>query len=192
MSSERFRSNRNVPESVASVDSTGKTKSFRRVLSRFADKTSMAGVTYINNAKFWWAKVIWCFCLVIAMVAMGLHLWYLIDQYLGWPVQTKIALGFDALPFPEITLCNTNVLHKRRLDKHDGADDLKALLEELRPENLAPDQFDENYDPFAEEGWETTTADTVWSTSTSPTAAPSSRPPAVSLPLPMNTLSVSH
>ena len=157
MTSDKSRAN--TAESVASMDSTGKRKSFRRTLTRFADKTSMAGVTYINNAKFWWAKVIWCIMLVIAMLAMGLHLWYLFDQYYSWPVQTKIKLGFDNLPFPEITICNTNRLHQRRLSQYKGAESLKALLDAMKPENIAPDQFQENYDfdKNAGDDWDMTT-----------------------------------
>lgn len=145
MSSEKTRSGHYGTQSIVSLDSTGKQKSFRRILTRFADKTSMTGVTYISNAKFWWAKLIWCIMLVAAMVIMGLHLWYLFDQYYSWPVQTKISLGFDALPFPEVTICNTNIIHSRRLNQYSEAQKLKALLEALRPENIAPNQYDENY-----------------------------------------------
>lgn len=136
-------------ESVASYDSTGKKKSFRRLITRFAEKTSMQGVPYINSAKFWWAKLIWTLMLLAALAVMSLHLWYLIDQYISWPKQTKISLGFETLKFPEVTICNTNVLHKGRFDKYDGASELKELVEDLRPENLVPDQFDPNYDPHA-------------------------------------------
>ncbi|XP_060578294.1 amiloride-sensitive sodium channel subunit beta-like isoform X2 [Ruditapes philippinarum] len=131
-----------------SFDSTGKKKSFRRLISRFAEKTSMVGVAYIDNAKFWWAKIIWSIMLLAALAAMTLHLWYLIDQYTQWPVQTKIALGFETLPFPEVTICNTNIMHRGRFDKFSGAKELKILVKELQPENLVPDQFDPNYDPY--------------------------------------------
>lgn len=136
-------------ESVASFDSTGKQKSFRRLITRFAEKTSMQGVPYINMAKFWWAKVIWAMLLSLAIVVMVLHLWYLFDQWYSWPKTTKITLGFDNLAFPQVTICNANILHKGRLDKFDGAEKLKDLIDDLKPENFVPDQFDDNYDPYA-------------------------------------------
>ncbi|XP_060578291.1 amiloride-sensitive sodium channel subunit alpha-like [Ruditapes philippinarum] len=139
----------NTSGSIKSFDSTGKHKSFRRLITRFAEKTSMQGVPYINNAKFWWARLIWCFMLLVAIVAMSLHLWYLINQYMDYPVQTKISLGFETLKFPEITICNANVMHKGRLDKYDRAEKLKELLENLHPENLVPDQYDPSYNPHA-------------------------------------------
>lgn len=87
--------------------------------------------------------------LLIAMGVMVLHLWYLFTQYTEWPVQTKISLGYKSLSFPEVTLCNTNVMLKGRFEKFNGAEDLKALVEALKPTNLVPDQYDPGYDPYA-------------------------------------------
>ncbi|XP_060578218.1 uncharacterized protein LOC132735297 [Ruditapes philippinarum] len=134
----------NAQGSIKSFDSTEKQKSFRRLIIRFAEKTSMTGVPYINNAKFWWARLIWCFMLLVAIAAMSLHLWYLIDQYTDYPVQTKISLGFQTLDFPEVTLCNVNIINKRRLDDYKKAEKLKELLDELHPENLVPNQYLQN------------------------------------------------
>lgn len=128
----------------ASYDSTGKRKRFRRLFSRFAEKTSMVGVPWIYSARFWWAKVIWTILLLAALAAMTLHLWYLLSQYYSYPKTTTISLGFDKLRFPQVTICNTNVIHKGRLDKYDGASDLKELVNDLDPENLVPEMFDPN------------------------------------------------
>ena len=119
-----------------------KRKSLRKTFNRFADKTSMTGINYISSARFWWAKVIWSFMLFIAVGVMGLHLWYLFSQYFEWPVQTKISLGFDSLQFPDVTICNTNQLHQRRLDHHPGLDKLKGLLDKLKPEEIKPNPYD--------------------------------------------------
>ena len=148
MADKRPRDAMKESASNASFDSTGKKKSFRRLIKRFAEKTSMVGVSYIDSAKFWWTKVIWSFMLLTAIAAMSLHLWYLIDQYTNWPVQTKIALGFESLTLPEVTICNTNIMHKGRFDKFDDAEELKDFVKDLQPENLVPDQFDPNYDPY--------------------------------------------
>lgn len=132
-------------ESAGSYDTAGKRKSFRRLFTRFAEKTSMQGVPYINTAKFWWAKIIWTILLLGALVVMTLHLWYLFNQYLSWPVNTKVALGFQTLAFPQVTICNTNTLHKKRFDSFDGSEELKWLVRDLDPENFVSDQFSENY-----------------------------------------------
>lgn len=134
--------------SEASFDSTGKKKSLRRLITRFAEKTSMQGPPYINMAKFWWAKLIWAVLLLGAIAAMLLHLWYLFDQWYSWPITTAISLGFDKLAFPQVTVCNTNVLHKDRFKNFKGAKELKMLVDDLKPENFVPHQFDDNYDPL--------------------------------------------
>ena len=127
-------------------------KSFRRLLVRFAEKTSMQGVPYINNAKLIGARIIWIILLLAAMAAMGLHLWYLTTQYISFPYTAKVSFGFGNLRLPEITICNTNPVHKGRLDKFDGADELKRLIDDISPENIAPEQFDDDeyYEMYSE------------------------------------------
>ncbi|KAJ8305273.1 LOW QUALITY PROTEIN: hypothetical protein KUTeg_015818, partial [Tegillarca granosa] len=74
-----------------------KKKSCSKLCIRFADKTSMQGVPYINNARLWYAKAAWVFLLLVAIGVMAAHLWYLCDQFFDWPKLTKITLGFDNL-----------------------------------------------------------------------------------------------
>ena len=145
-------------EGAESLDSKGKQKSFVRLFARFGEKTSMQGVPYIYLAKFWWAKAIWSFLLLCAVAAMGLHLWFLFDQWYSWPKTTKVELGFETLDFPQVTICNTNIMHKTRFEKFEGADKLKKIVDILRPENLVSDQFDENYTYATETTPEATTA----------------------------------
>lgn len=139
--------------SVASYDSTGKQKSFRRLFTRFAEKTSMQGVPYINMAKFWWARVMWVILLLTAVGIMCAHLWYLFDQWYTYPKNTKIELGFETLDFPQVTICNLNVLHKGRLNTYNGSSELKWLIKDLEPENIVPEQWVDDYQ------YETTTPD---------------------------------
>ncbi|XP_033736591.1 FMRFamide-activated amiloride-sensitive sodium channel-like [Pecten maximus] len=74
--------------SVASLDSQGKKKSFGRVIERFAEKTSMQGVPYINLAKTRGAKIAWTILLICAIGMMVLHLYYLSNQFFLWPKTT--------------------------------------------------------------------------------------------------------
>lgn len=122
----------------------GRTKTLRGVFSTFADITAMSGVIYIRNAKLLWTKIIWAVLLFLAIVAMAVHLGFSFAQYYRYPVQTKISLGFDALPFPEITICNANLLNQRRLDEYDKAEKLKVLIDSLRPETIVPTRFANN------------------------------------------------
>ncbi|KAH3773654.1 hypothetical protein DPMN_175022 [Dreissena polymorpha] len=145
------RSGRMFPRtgSEASLDSTGKQKSFLRTFTRFAEKTSMVGIPYINRAKFWWAKLIWSIMLLGAISAMILHLWYLFDQWYAWPKQTSVELGFNTLAFPQVTICNTNKMKRHNLEGLNDSQGwlLKELVKDMDPKNLVSHQFDSNYEP---------------------------------------------
>ena len=123
--------------SMASLDSTGKRKSFRRLCERFAEKTSMQGIPYIHMAKLAWAKLIWVLLLLGAIAGMIYHLKFLIENYVSFEKSTKIELGRDNLRFPAVTICNTNIIKRSSLDEFDGAETLKELVHDLKPENLA-------------------------------------------------------
>ena len=122
-------------DSVASLDSTGKRKSFRRLCERFAEKTSMQGIPYIHMAKLAWAKLIWTLLLLGAIAGMVYHLKFLIANYTEFEKSTKIELGRDNLRFPAVTICNTNIIKQRSLDDLEGAKLLKELVHDLKPEN---------------------------------------------------------
>jgi len=103
-------------ESTESLDSTGKQKSFKRLMVRFAEKTSMQGVPYINSAKLKKAKVIWTILLLGAIGVMIFHLYFLCSQFFAWPKITKVTLGFSNLQLPAVTLCNVNAIRKSKLN----------------------------------------------------------------------------
>ena len=127
--------------STESLDSTGKRKSFHRLCERFAEKTSMQGIPYINSAKLPVARILWTLLLLGAVGGMIYHLYYLFDNFLQFPKITKIELGFNNLRFPDVTVCNVNIIKQRSLQYLDESDELVTLIEALKPENVAPDMF---------------------------------------------------
>ncbi|XP_041366658.1 uncharacterized protein LOC121381416 [Gigantopelta aegis] len=110
------------------------TKSISGVFSKFADRTSMVGVGYINSSKSRLAKLAWTVLLLASMVALTFHLKYLFDIYYDWPKQTKVALGFSALEFPAVTICNVNPLRKSYL--YMTSAELRSLVSELTPDKM--------------------------------------------------------
>ncbi|XP_061169102.1 amiloride-sensitive sodium channel subunit alpha-like isoform X2 [Saccostrea echinata] len=118
------------------ANSMEKRKSLRKLLGRFADKTAMQGVGYINSARFWYSKAIWVFLLLVAFGWMIFHLIYLISQFLELPVQTKISLGFNSLQFPAVTVCNMNVVKKSEL--HTTSIGLQNLVAITDPSRFDP------------------------------------------------------
>ena len=127
--------------STESLDSTGKRKSFHRLCERFAEKTSMQGIPYINSAKLPVARILWTLLLLGAVGGMIYHLYYLFDNFLLFPKITKIELGFNNLRFPDVTVCNVNIIKQRNLQYLDESNELVTLIEALKPENVAPDMF---------------------------------------------------
>lgn len=75
----------------------------------------MQGVGYIKSAKLWYSRALWVFLLLVAIGWMVFHLYYLISHFLELPIQTKISLGFNNLPFPAVTICNMNAVKWSRL-----------------------------------------------------------------------------
>ena len=55
-----------------------KGKSFRKLITRFAEKTSMQGPPYINLASRTGAKVLWTVLMLVAIGAMVFHLVFLV------------------------------------------------------------------------------------------------------------------
>lgn len=134
---EDRRSTENEEDNASFANSMEKRKSFRKLLSRFADKTAMQGVGYINSAKSWYSKAIWVSLLLVAMGWMFFHLFYLITQFTDLPVQTKISLGFNNLQFPAVTLCNMNVVKFSELPTTSVA--FQSLVALTQPSRFKPE-----------------------------------------------------
>lgn len=136
-----------------SVDSHGKKRTFVRLVSRFAEKTSMQGVPYINNARLTSARYMWVFLLLSAIGAMIFHLYFLFTSFYAWPKITQINLGYSNLQLPAITLCNLNVIKKSEL--HRASPQLQKLVSFVDPSKFKPDETfggDQNQGPGPQPG----------------------------------------
>ncbi|KAK3606183.1 hypothetical protein CHS0354_010824 [Potamilus streckersoni] len=131
-----------------SIDSIGK-KTFRQLIVRFAEKTSMQGVPYIKSSTFWWSRLIWVILTLGAIAAMVFHLYTIFYQYYQWPKQTKISLGFDNLQFPAVTICNVNIMRKSQLHLLQGqeADKLKDFVYKMNPDRLKDPKGENSSNP---------------------------------------------
>jgi len=68
---------------------------------------------------------------------MTSHLYYLINQFLQWPIQTKIELGFSNLNFPAVTICNVNPIRNSKV--YMASEHLQSLLAQLETTSLYGD-----------------------------------------------------
>ena len=121
-------------DDAASFDSLGKRKSLRRVMIRFAEKTSLIGVAYINSAKLLVAKTIWVILLLGSIGVMTFHLYYLCDQFFSWPKTTTVTLGFNNLELPAVTICNVNPVQRKFLMNMTNS--YRTLVNSLNPQTI--------------------------------------------------------
>ncbi|XP_069128572.1 amiloride-sensitive sodium channel subunit gamma-like [Argopecten irradians] len=145
----RYQSETRIDEDQLTVEmetssDSNKYKSFRKLISRFAEKTSMQGVPYINNARLWYAKLIWTFLLVVAIGWMCFHLFYLIAQFRLWPIQTKIKLSFSNLEMPAVTICNVNPIRTSAIGQ--ASQQLQDLVNYVDPDNFIDSRESEEED----------------------------------------------
>ena len=121
-------------DDATSVDSLGKRKTLRRVMIRFAKKTSLIGVAYINSAKLMVAKTIWVILLLGSIGVMTFHLYYLCDQFFSWPRSTTVMFGFNNLELPAVTICNVNTVQRKYLTYM--SDPYRNLINSLNPHTI--------------------------------------------------------
>ncbi|XP_067679741.1 acid-sensing ion channel 1-like [Haliotis asinina] len=110
-------------------------KSLRSILQRFADRTSMQGVSFLSTSRSWYARVIWSCLLLTSLAMLFYHLTYLVQIYYSWPKHTSMSLGFSPLPFPSITICNTNPVRLSQM--RNVSKGLKLFFEKANPNYLA-------------------------------------------------------
>lgn len=111
-------------------------------MQRFADKTSLQGVRFIEDAGRWYSRAMWTAFFVGALLVSTWQMYYVFSEFLSYPVSTKIQLGYDTLDFPSVTICNVNPL---RMSQLDDFPEMKDFVDELsgnwNPE-LSSDEFE--------------------------------------------------
>ena len=93
---------------TASMNSDQKTVS----LSKFADETSMHGLSNVFKTKSKSRKVIWVLFLVSALSASLFYIITRLSDYLSYSASSTSRDQYDniehTLPFPAVTICNNN------------------------------------------------------------------------------------
>ncbi|XP_046366455.2 degenerin-like protein unc-105 [Haliotis rufescens] len=119
-------------------DQVSNGKSLRSIVKRFAERTSMQGVSFLSTSRSWYARIIWSCLLLTSLSMLFYHLTYLMQIYYSWPKQTSVSLGFSPLPFPTITICNTNPVKQSKLGH--VSNELYSFLYKANPSTLVKEQ----------------------------------------------------
>lgn len=90
----------------------------KKILVRFADKTSVQGVIYIKEAGRWASRSMWIFLFLVGTAAVVWQLTAIVQKYMSHPISTKIDIGYSSLNFPTVTVCNMNPLRLSQLSLH--------------------------------------------------------------------------
>ncbi|KAL7556926.1 hypothetical protein ACA910_006170 [Epithemia clementina (nom. ined.)] len=95
------------------------------VFNEWAQGASMHGIPFTADGQTWkcWKRVMW---IILVMGAGGLMIWQiqaLIQQFKAYDVITQTeTVSPDWLPFPEVTICSTNIFSQSALDKYNITD----------------------------------------------------------------------
>ncbi|XP_048249880.1 degenerin mec-4-like [Haliotis rufescens] len=74
----------------------------------FAESTSFMGIPKIWSSPRLVFKIMWTLFFLGATTMMIIQLVELFTTFYSYPIKTSVKLGFTALPFPAVTICNMN------------------------------------------------------------------------------------
>ncbi|XP_064599426.1 degenerin-like protein unc-105 [Liolophura sinensis] len=114
-------------EVIKETDDTHPNRPFSSILSRFAERTSCVGPPYINSANHSYSKFFWSVVFLVMIAATLTNLYMNIDTYYSRPTKTTITIGYSALTFPMVTVCNMNAVRKSKL--HLAGSELQEFVD---------------------------------------------------------------
>ena len=100
------------------------------IIAAFVDQTSFQGLSFIKSSTSWCAKALWIIVFIVCMVLFSINLYYIVSLYFSYPTQTRVEMGYEALPFPSVTICNLNSIRKR---ESNSVPELRDFVKSLRP-----------------------------------------------------------
>lgn len=139
-----------IQDETKSQIKTSKGGGVSRVLSKYAEKTSLNGVPFISASKNPYVKAIWSLLLAAAIGAMTYHLYSLLSNFLEYKKHTKVGLNYSNLQFPAITICNINILRKSKLN--ETPDEIQEYAQKMDPDEMMGRIRNCNYSEDDEDG----------------------------------------
>ena len=100
------------------------------IIGTFVDQTSFQGLNYIKSNKSWLAKALWVIVFIACTVLFSINFYYIVTLYFSYPTQTRVEMGYEALPFPSVTICNLNSIRK---SKAHLVPELREYIRGLQP-----------------------------------------------------------
>ncbi|XP_077982690.1 uncharacterized protein LOC144437595 [Glandiceps talaboti] len=128
-------------------------KNCGRLITEFGETTTLHGLPRIIIAKSLLGKLIWSAVFVVALCAFIYQGFELVKLYVQFDVRVNIEVGTAPfLPFPAVTLCNTNKLRLSEIEKSEHGllartdpeheDTIHRLLSYEKYDNCLPGDFE--------------------------------------------------
>ena len=110
----------------------------------FFSESTIPGFKYVVQGRNRVERIAWVFFLVFAFVCTG---WIVIEQVHKWdshPVETtidEVGLPVDLLPFPAITVCDTESLKMPRKNRWMFVEKFLNSLELINPKEIYKNMY---------------------------------------------------
>ncbi|XP_070548202.1 uncharacterized protein [Ptychodera flava] len=86
---------------------------WREQVQEFGDRTTTHGISYIVGAETRTSAVFWSTVFIIALACLLTQVGQLLEKYFNYDVDVEVnMLTATKLPFPSVTVCNTNRLRR--------------------------------------------------------------------------------
>ena len=102
----------------------------KKDLLEFAANTTCHGISGVAQSKSVFWRVVWALALLGAGGFLISQCYALFVKYKAYPVNTKIEVKHNPLPFPSVTICNLNPFRKTALRMKSSTDPSVLALQE--------------------------------------------------------------
>ena len=108
-------------------------------LASFFSESTIPGFRYVVQGRDWFERITWVVFLTLAFLGTG---YIVVEQVRYWdshPVETtidEVGLPVDQLPFPAITVCDTDSLKMPRKNRWMFVEKLLNSLEFINPNEV--------------------------------------------------------
>ncbi|XP_070574558.1 uncharacterized protein [Ptychodera flava] len=131
----RVNSKQAVSERHKVIKSDGDNTSCGGIIWQFGRTTTIHGLPHVISTKATLGKLLWAILFLSAVGVFVLQASELVRLYLDYDVRVKISLGTaKSLPFPAVTLCNTNMVRQSAIEQSQHA--LLARTDPKHPDSI--------------------------------------------------------
>ncbi|VDO27681.1 unnamed protein product [Haemonchus placei] len=118
----------------------------------FSGLTTYHGLVRIYNSNTWPSRIFWCVVVLSCLSLFMIHSGYLLLGYHSKPTlfQINTIVASDGILFPDITICNHNMVKMAQLSGYDMSENILSYIMTSFNDHVESDGLDENQLAFEE------------------------------------------